>query len=46
MIVVLSPFAAIFFQDMRCNPDEFPTGFTKGVGEGFWWSFVSMTTVG
>ena len=34
------------FQDTKCNPDEFPTSFTKGVGEGFWWSFISMTTVG
>ncbi|XP_022801150.1 uncharacterized protein LOC111338870 isoform X2 [Stylophora pistillata] len=28
------------------NRDEFPTSFRKGVGEGFWWSFISMTTVG
>ena len=31
---------------MKRNPDEFPASFSKGVGEGFWWSFISMTTVG
>ena len=31
---------------MKQNPDEFPASFSKGVGEGFWWSFISMTTVG
>ncbi|XP_048580338.1 uncharacterized protein LOC5501882 [Nematostella vectensis] len=28
------------------NPDEFPRSFIKGSGEGFWWAFVTMTTVG
>lgn len=28
------------------NPDEFPVTFLKGAWEGFWWAFVSMTTVG
>ncbi|XP_078343113.1 uncharacterized protein LOC144628876 isoform X2 [Oculina patagonica] len=36
----------IWILDCKSNPDEFPGGFRKGVGEGFWWSFVSMTTVG
>ena len=33
-------------QDSRFNQDEFPPAFIEGVGEGFWWSFISMTTVG
>ncbi|XP_032231243.2 uncharacterized protein LOC116614398 [Nematostella vectensis] len=28
------------------NCEEFPRNFTKGSWEGFWWAFVSMTTVG
>ncbi|RMX42725.1 hypothetical protein pdam_00018966, partial [Pocillopora damicornis] len=28
------------------NEEEFPRSFTKGTYEGFWWAFVSMTTVG
>ena len=28
------------------NPDEFPHSFYQGSWEGFWWAFVSMTTVG
>ena len=34
------------FQERQKNPDDFPPSFTKGVPEGFWWAFVSMTTVG
>lgn len=36
----------IWLLDTKNNPGEFPTSFPKGVGEGFWWSFISMTTVG
>ncbi|XP_022801143.1 contactin-3-like [Stylophora pistillata] len=36
----------IWLLDTKNNPGEFPTSFRKGVGEGFWWSFISMTTVG
>ncbi|CAH3195201.1 unnamed protein product [Porites evermanni] len=32
--------------DSRWNSDEFSRSFLKGSWEGFWWSFVSMTTVG
>ncbi|KAK2569379.1 Potassium voltage-gated channel subfamily A member 10 [Acropora cervicornis] len=28
------------------NEENFPRSFTKGTWEGFWWAFVSMTTVG
>ena len=28
------------------NPGEFPRPFHVGIFEGFWWSFISMTTVG
>jgi len=32
--------------DSYWNPDQFPSSFFPGVWEGFWWAFVSMTTVG
>ena len=35
-----------FEKDTWYNPDEFPRSFVKGSGEGFWWAFVTMTTVG
>ena len=36
----------LFFQDTYWNPEEFPPSFFQGAWEGFWWAFVSMTTVG
>ena len=35
-----------FFQETYFNEKEFPRSFTKGSYEGFWWAFVTMTTVG
>ena len=35
-----------YLQDTGMNTDEFPRGFIKGCFEGFWWAFISMTTVG
>ncbi|EDO49510.1 predicted protein [Nematostella vectensis] len=32
--------------DTYWNPEEFPRSFFRGTWEGFWWAFVSMTTVG
>ncbi|XP_028393402.1 uncharacterized protein LOC114517780 [Dendronephthya gigantea] len=36
----------IWALDTYWNPDEFPPSFFQGAWEGFWWAFVSMTTVG
>ena len=36
---------AIWFFERRKNPEEFGKGL-KGIGDGFWWSAVTMTTVG
>ena len=36
----------IWCMERRSNGDEFPKRFHSGLFEGFWWSFVSMTTVG
>ena len=41
------PFYFLFpHQEKWMNSDNFPPLFTKGVWEGFWWAFISMTTVG
>jgi len=32
--------------DTYWNEEQFPRSFTEGVIEGFWWAFVTMTTVG
>ncbi|XP_065057797.1 uncharacterized protein LOC135685711 isoform X2 [Rhopilema esculentum] len=36
----------IWFLDRNKNPGEFPPSFFVGAWEGFWWAFVTMTTVG
>jgi ABC-type amino acid transport substrate-binding protein len=35
----------IWLVERRKNPDQFHKGL-KGIGQGFWWSAVTMTTVG
>lgn len=32
--------------EARRNSENFPSSFSKGTWEGFWWAFISMTTVG
>ncbi|KAK3707975.1 hypothetical protein QZH41_010734, partial [Actinostola sp. cb2023] len=36
----------IWILESRANSDDFQKSFTRGWFEGFWWAFVSMTTVG
>ncbi|XP_048586965.1 uncharacterized protein LOC5496379 isoform X2 [Nematostella vectensis] len=36
----------IWALDSKRNPEQFSPSFFVGVKEGFWWSFISMTTVG
>lgn len=45
IMAVLSGFV-IWVLEMRVNAAEFPPSFCTGVCQGFWWSFISMTTVG
>ena len=37
---------SILEQESPHNPEDFPPSFVEGGAEGFYWAFVSMTTVG
>ena len=36
----------IWAVETRSNEDEFPPAFHTGLSNGFWWSFITMTTMG
>ncbi|XP_078346251.1 uncharacterized protein LOC144631641 isoform X2 [Oculina patagonica] len=36
----------IWILDSNKNPVDFPPSFIRGTWQGFWWAFVTMTTVG
>jgi ABC-type amino acid transport substrate-binding protein len=36
----------VWFAERRRNKEQFGGGVARGVGSGFWWSAVTMTTVG
>lgn len=38
--------AIFMLKDGGTNSREFPDSFPRGPCEGFWWAFISMTTVG
>lgn len=45
LMAVISGFV-IWLIETRNNQTHFPRSFVKGIFEGFWYSFISMTTVG
>ncbi|MEM9143076.1 MAG: transporter substrate-binding domain-containing protein [Bacteroidota bacterium] len=45
VVVILIFGVLIWYFERRKNPEEFHSGW-KGLWEGFWWSAVTMTTVG
>lgn len=48
-VCILMSLIAGFFgwiMETWSNPDEFPRPFLNGLMEGFWWAFISMTTIG
>lgn len=36
----------VWLAERKANPDQFGEGVMRGIGEGFWFSAVTMTTVG
>jgi ABC-type amino acid transport substrate-binding protein len=45
-LLLLGTGVLVWFFERRRNPDQFGGGAAKGIGSGFWWSAVTMTTVG
>ena len=37
---------AKFKQEMKTNTEDFGKPFHRGIFDGFWWAFVTMSTVG
>jgi polar amino acid transport system substrate-binding protein len=46
MLTTLGFGALIWLLERRANPEQFGGGWKKGLGSGFWWSAVTLTTVG
>lgn len=44
--VLLLVGVAVWLFERRANPEEFGGGTAQGLGSGFWWAAVTMTTVG
>lgn len=45
-LLLLGVGALVWWLERRKNPGQFGRGTARGVGSGFWWSAVTMTTVG
>ena len=45
-LVLLGVGALVWWFERKRNPAQFGRGTARGIGSGFWWSAVTMTTVG
>ncbi|XP_078352309.1 uncharacterized protein LOC144637005 [Oculina patagonica] len=45
-VMMLAAGIVMWITESRSNKKEFPRSFTRGAPEGFWWAFVTSTTVG
>lgn len=46
IVLLTAYFFSSLMKDTRTNPTEFSRPFYLGVIDGFWWAFVTMSTVG
>ena len=46
LLLLLSVGGLLWLVERKRNPQEFGGSVTQGIGSGFWWSLVTMTTVG
>lgn len=46
LLLLLFIGALAWFFERKANPEQFEGGFFRGIFSGFWWSAVTMTTVG
>ncbi len=46
VLVLLAAAAGVWLCERRANPEQFGGPPARGLGEAFWWSAVTMTTVG
>jgi ABC-type amino acid transport substrate-binding protein len=46
LLILLVVGILIWVVEARANPDQFGGGILKGIGSGFWWAGVTLTTVG
>ena len=46
LLLLLTVGGLLWLVERKRNPQEFGGSVTQGIGSGFWWSLVTMTTVG
>ncbi|WP_444782957.1 ion channel [Salinarimonas sp. NSM] len=45
-VLLLAVGAIVWAIERRGNPDQFSPGVVRGLGDGFWWAGVTLTTIG
>lgn len=46
LLMVLLAGAVLWALESGANPEEFPNLFTRGLWAGFWWAYITCTTLG